>query len=232
MRDCFPALAVTASVRIVELPGLPEKGDVSDWLNVGGTPEQLRELLGAAPLFDPTTVHIEEPKPREQFLFLSNADLDDEGELTVKRNMRDILADVDRLTNNSVRRVGSSLFVPSPDGISWLMSPEALTGYLGSVTSGPPVFMRSGHSRGEVFAELQRTTTAHVAVETLIHEPPMAGHYYAFDPPRDRQRRLPAVAAESLFAGDGDRPRSDHGGDDDGDLGWARRNPAGVRVHC
>lgn len=33
-----------ASVRIIDLPGLPEKGDVSDWLAQGGTVEALREL--------------------------------------------------------------------------------------------------------------------------------------------------------------------------------------------
>lgn len=32
------------SVRIVELPGLPEKGDVSDWLDAGGTLEELQAL--------------------------------------------------------------------------------------------------------------------------------------------------------------------------------------------
>jgi len=33
------------SVKVVELPGLPEKGDVSDWLDAGGTVGRLRELL-------------------------------------------------------------------------------------------------------------------------------------------------------------------------------------------
>ncbi len=33
------------SVKVVELPGLPQKGDVSDWLDAGGTVERLRELL-------------------------------------------------------------------------------------------------------------------------------------------------------------------------------------------
>jgi energy-coupling factor transporter ATP-binding protein EcfA2 len=33
------------SVKVVELPGLPDKGDVSDWLDAGGTVERLRELL-------------------------------------------------------------------------------------------------------------------------------------------------------------------------------------------
>ena len=36
-------------VRVVELPGLPEKGDVSDWIAAGGTPEGLQALVEAAP---------------------------------------------------------------------------------------------------------------------------------------------------------------------------------------
>lgn len=35
---------MAAAVRVVELPGLPEKGDVSDWLAAGGTKEQLVAL--------------------------------------------------------------------------------------------------------------------------------------------------------------------------------------------
>lgn len=40
---------VAASVRIVELPGLPDKGDFSDWLNAGGTVEELRRPVNGAP---------------------------------------------------------------------------------------------------------------------------------------------------------------------------------------
>lgn len=32
---------ITASVKVVGLPGLPDKGDVSDWIKAGGTAEQL-----------------------------------------------------------------------------------------------------------------------------------------------------------------------------------------------
>jgi RecA-family ATPase len=42
-----------ASIRILELPGLPEKGDVSDWIAAGGTAEQLLELADQAPYWDP-----------------------------------------------------------------------------------------------------------------------------------------------------------------------------------
>jgi Protein of unknown function (DUF3631) len=39
---------VAASVRILELPDLPPKGDIINWLDAGGTAEQLTVLLGAA----------------------------------------------------------------------------------------------------------------------------------------------------------------------------------------
>lgn len=36
---------VAAEVRVLRLPGLPSKGDVSDWLDAGGTVDQLRQLV-------------------------------------------------------------------------------------------------------------------------------------------------------------------------------------------
>ena len=45
-------LSTAATVRIVELPGLPEKGDVTDWRDAGGTFEQFRGLTDAAVVLD------------------------------------------------------------------------------------------------------------------------------------------------------------------------------------
>jgi putative DNA primase/helicase len=45
---------VAASIKVVLLPGLRAKGDVSDWLAAGHTAEELRALVEAAPLFDAT----------------------------------------------------------------------------------------------------------------------------------------------------------------------------------
>jgi len=42
-----------ASVKILRLPGLPEKGDVSDWLDNGGTVDELRQLADAASEWEP-----------------------------------------------------------------------------------------------------------------------------------------------------------------------------------
>jgi energy-coupling factor transporter ATP-binding protein EcfA2 len=40
---------IAAHIRIMELPGLPEKGDVSDWLDAGGTREQLTSTPTVSP---------------------------------------------------------------------------------------------------------------------------------------------------------------------------------------
>jgi hypothetical protein len=44
---------VAAGVKVVELPGLPGKDDVSDWFEAGGTVEQLKTLVEMAPEWQP-----------------------------------------------------------------------------------------------------------------------------------------------------------------------------------
>jgi len=51
---------VATSIRIVNLPDLPIKGDVSDWLKAGGTKETLVNICKAAPLWEYV-----EPEPVE-----------------------------------------------------------------------------------------------------------------------------------------------------------------------
>lgn len=44
---------IASSIKVLALPGLPEKGDVSDWLDAGGTPEELLRLATEAPEWTP-----------------------------------------------------------------------------------------------------------------------------------------------------------------------------------
>ncbi len=46
---------IAASIRILNLPNLPVKGDVTDWINAGGTPQQLKQLILDCPLLDDST---------------------------------------------------------------------------------------------------------------------------------------------------------------------------------
>ena len=44
-------LPFTASVKVLELPGLPEKGDLSDWIDLGGTRKEFDRLVSETPQF-------------------------------------------------------------------------------------------------------------------------------------------------------------------------------------
>jgi hypothetical protein len=56
-------VGTAASIRLLQLPGLPPKGDLSDWADAGGTGEQLGELTEAAPLWQPGGESPAETKP-------------------------------------------------------------------------------------------------------------------------------------------------------------------------
>ena len=62
-----------ASLRLLQLPGLPPKGDGSDWLDAGGTADELRRLAAAAPAYEPQN-DIEEPEEWLEPEELSEAD--------------------------------------------------------------------------------------------------------------------------------------------------------------
>jgi hypothetical protein len=51
---------IAASIRVLALPGLPVKGDASDWIDSGGTTEQLLQLVEKA---EPAQVHEEHFEP-------------------------------------------------------------------------------------------------------------------------------------------------------------------------
>jgi putative DNA primase/helicase len=54
---------IAAEAKILALPGLPRKGDVSDWLANGGTLQELERLADEAPAWNPTTEA--DPQPAE-----------------------------------------------------------------------------------------------------------------------------------------------------------------------
>jgi archaellum biogenesis ATPase FlaH len=45
---------IAKNIKVVELPGVPEKGDLCDWLDQGGTKDKLAELVKAAPDWKPS----------------------------------------------------------------------------------------------------------------------------------------------------------------------------------
>ena len=62
---------VAASVKVVALPGLPEKGDVSDWLDAGNTVQQLLGIVDETPEWDPHSPAADTPVEIEVGTLLS-----------------------------------------------------------------------------------------------------------------------------------------------------------------
>ena len=58
-------LGVAETVKIVDLPGVPKKGDVSDWLEAGHTAEEFFEVVAASPAMDAGYAWPEKPAPLE-----------------------------------------------------------------------------------------------------------------------------------------------------------------------
>ena len=72
--------AAGCEVRVVELPGLPAKGDVSDWLDAGGAVDELRQLVQKAPVWQdpdalPRAVPIGELPPEPPVKWLARGAL-------------------------------------------------------------------------------------------------------------------------------------------------------------
>ena len=51
-----------ASVKVVVLPGLPEEGDVSDWINTGNSVEDLLRIVDGTPEWEPTSSAADTPE--------------------------------------------------------------------------------------------------------------------------------------------------------------------------
>jgi len=52
---------IAGTIKVVELPGVPEKGDLSDWLDQGGTKDKLAELVKAASEWRPSPTDNQPP---------------------------------------------------------------------------------------------------------------------------------------------------------------------------
>jgi hypothetical protein len=166
-----------ASVVVLELPDLPEKGDVSDWLDAGHTAEELLSLATATPKWEPKTgsaaVEVDESA-------ITNCA--DDTALT----MAEIIDRIGKRTDGWPRRVDQSLFISDDHGVNWLGAPSALFGWLHTRTAKPIAWhsKKTGLiTKEELFAELRRISRKYVAVEELPHEPELPGHFYACETP-------------------------------------------------
>lgn len=171
---------VARSVRIVELPDLPDKGDVSDWIAAGGTFDGLVDLSQSAAEWSPTPA-TDVRTPRPDVATIANCQMvdgDDGKPTTHPLNMADIITTANRVTDQWPRRVAAALFVHAGADVHFIRTEAALFGFYHSQAN---VHWTKGAryvTKAELFAEIARTATAYDAVELLPHEPRLPGHYY------------------------------------------------------
>lgn len=179
---------IAASVKIVELTGLPEEGDVSDFLDAGGTVEQLHRLAEQTPEWSdaPPTLKIAdrvcEPEGDTGDTFSNCTETTDkDGKLDYKALSADeIAARIRDKTGGWPKRVGEQLFVQSHDYRPiFLEKPSQFFAFLDSIGKlfwlGGPRFVTQ-----ERFFEFDRKfpEERYDAIETLPHYPEVPRAYY------------------------------------------------------
>jgi hypothetical protein len=95
-------LGKAAAIKIVHLPGLPPKGDVSDWFDAGHTKDELTALVKATPIVKPEDLNVAQP-PRNSLTLTKLSDLLSEPE-----------EQVDWLVDKLLPAGGFSLLVAKP----------------------------------------------------------------------------------------------------------------------
>ena len=91
-------LRVARSVKVVELPGLEEGGDLTDWLDAGRTPEEFFALVKAAPPYGPVE---EEPWPEPVPLEVKLPSVRPLDELMVPEPLKEWVLDTSKRMDNA-----------------------------------------------------------------------------------------------------------------------------------
>ena len=143
---------VANSVRLLDLPGLPEKGDISDWLDQGHTAEELVSLARQVPEWEPPEAPPVDSTQGQGFRFTS---------------LTDLLAEppeaIDYIWDKTLPAGGVSIMAAKPKvGKSTTARCLALAiakgeDFLGRGTSkGPIVYLALEEKRSEVQAHFDR----------------------------------------------------------------------------
>ncbi len=182
-------LKPVTTIKLVRLPGLPAKGDAVDWLERGGTREELIDQADATTEWEPG----EALSPNGSKIAeattpggITNAKLvkDEDGFHAEPVPMAKVVKSILAATGNWPRRVDNALFAHDAAGIHWLDTPASLFGWLADRRG--VVDWRRAHgcvSKEEVFHQLRRVATPYVAVESCPHCPTIDGHYYTSELP-------------------------------------------------
>lgn len=126
---------IAKTVKISNLPNLPEKGDVSDWINSGGTVEDLHKIIEETPVFVPDNLLAEEVKTA-----VSNPNIKTAAELLATEFPEP------KFAINGLLSEGATVFAGAPKlGKSW-----CALGFAVAIASGGKALGTISVERGDV----------------------------------------------------------------------------------
>lgn len=167
---------------VCELPDLPDKGDVSDWIAAGGTKAELLALVEAAVANPPDDISVRNQTEIKDGR-IANYDIafDDEGKpYRVAIPITDIGSNIRELTDGWPKRVGAMLFTQDGDEIRVLTKPAALFAFIGERATLEWGEGAALTPKAELHAHLLHASENFRAVEELPHEPPRPRTFYAW----------------------------------------------------
>lgn len=201
--DLLAKLDPAPTIKVVDLPGIPEKGDIVEWIAAGGTHAGLLDLIEQAPDVElprtsasgdgraPTaTAAARDEGKRPVFCNYRVAKTEQEGEGEGEKTRREaidqpeLVKDLQRLTSGWPRLVGNVLF--AHDGgdadVREFTSPDKLLAWIGGHAKivwgeGP-----SCVSQRRLFEALKLCVPKYEAIERHPHFPAIDGIYYACSP--------------------------------------------------
>lgn len=140
---------IAATVRIIELPGLPEKGDVSDWLAAGGTKDELQRLAQAAPEWMPAAAVDTWPAIES----LDEVNLPEFPKHSLPAVLRRFVAEESHATQTPADLAGLLALAVCSATIARRVEVEARPGYREPVNLFVAVLLEPGNRKSAVFSD-------------------------------------------------------------------------------
>jgi len=183
---------VAESVHILELPGLPPKGDVSDWIAAGGTREELRRLAQAAPAWAPAAA----PDPWPEIVGFDASDLPEFPTSALPAALRNWVEAESLATQTPADLAGLLVLAACSAAIARRVEVEPRPGWREPVNLFVAVLLESGNRKSAVFNDALRPLKEVEAGLIEYERPGVARKHSERRQAEARLRKLEKLAAE------------------------------------
>jgi hypothetical protein len=193
---------IAESVRIVELPGLADKGDVSDWLAAGGTKYELARLAEEAPVWTPTTA------PWTEIASFDTQDLPDFPTHALPNDLRQWVEAESHATQTPADLAGLLALAACSAAIARRVVVEPRPGWREPVNLYVAVLLQPGNRKSAVFADAIRPLREREAELIESARPAVSREQSSRRQDEARLKKLERIAAEKGDANASDEARN------------------------